>query len=111
MFHLAYINKYSSLVPWLATTPSKTTPPSDPPSPEQTSKAMVGVFAPIVDNTPLFMKFGQILTDVKNVTFHAGNTPSALFVAANPRNNLRLEGTFMTVDRLVSGSWVPYKSG
>lgn len=107
----AYIDKYTSLVPYLGTTIPSKSAPSDPPSPELTSKALSGVVPVIVDNPPFLKKFGQVLTDVKNGTYQRGNTAYAMFVGANPRNNLRLEGTFMTVDKLVGGSWVVFKTG
>ncbi|KDR69911.1 hypothetical protein GALMADRAFT_255768 [Galerina marginata CBS 339.88] len=101
----AYINKYSSLVPFLADNASGTAA-SDPPPPEQTSKAISLQTGVVFDAAPIGKKFGAVLTDVKTTpAYHAGDTVSALFVGANPRNNLRLEGTFLTVDQLVSGQW------
>ncbi|KAF9479377.1 ceramidase [Pholiota conissans] len=101
----AYIDKYSSLVPFLADNASGT-PASDAPPPQQTSKAISLQTAVVFDAAPIGKKFGQVLTDVNTASaYHAGNTVSATFVGANPRNNLRLEGTFLTVDQLVSGQW------
>ena len=45
-----------------------------------------------------------MLGDVK-AAYPRGNTASAKFVGANPRNNLRLEGTFAAVEHLSQGSW------
>ncbi|KIM36782.1 hypothetical protein M413DRAFT_20430 [Hebeloma cylindrosporum] len=101
----AYIEKYTSLVPFLADNASGT-PASDPPPPEQTSKAISLQTAVVFDAPPIGKKFGAVLTDVKtSAPYHAGDTVSAQFAGANPRNNLRLEGTFLTVDQLVSGQW------
>ncbi|KAH9485768.1 Neutral ceramidase 2 [Psilocybe cubensis] len=101
----AYIDKYSSLVPFLADN-STGTPASDPPPPEQTSKAISLQTGVVFDASPIGKKFGAVLTDVNtNAPYHAGDTVFAQFVGANPRNNLRLEGTFLTVDQLVSGQW------
>jgi len=101
----AYIEKYSSLVPFLADNTSGTAA-SDPPPPEQTSKAISLQTGVVFDAAPIGKKFGAVLTDVKtNAPYHAGDTVFAQFVGANPRNNLRLEGTFLTVDQLVSGQW------
>ncbi|KAF8959977.1 Neutral/alkaline nonlysosomal ceramidase [Flammula alnicola] len=101
----AYIDKYSSLVPFLADNASGT-PASDPPPPEQTSKAISLQTAVVFDAAPIGKKFGAVLTDVNTAAaYHAGDTVSAQFVGANPRNNLRLEGTFLTVDQSVSGQW------
>ncbi|KAF9558125.1 ceramidase [Agrocybe pediades] len=100
----AYIDKYSSLVPFLADNATGT-PASDPPPPEQTSKAISLQTAVVFDAAPIGKKFGAVLTDVNNTPYHAGDTVSAQFVGANPRNNLRLEGTFLTIDQLVNGQW------
>lgn len=101
----AYIDKYSSLVPYLADTAPTTTPSSDAAPPEQTSKAISLQTGVIFDSPPIGKSFGQALIDVLKTPYHAGDTALAQFVGANPRNNLRLEGTFLTVDQLVSGSW------
>ncbi|KAJ7802418.1 Neutral/alkaline nonlysosomal ceramidase [Mycena olivaceomarginata] len=98
----AYIQKYTSLVPFLANTPSGT-PASDAAPPELTSSA-------ISLQTGVGRVFGQVLIDVANTAFHAGNTVVAQFVGANPRNNLRLEGTFLSVDQLVGGAWKTVKT-
>ncbi|KAJ7848777.1 Neutral/alkaline nonlysosomal ceramidase [Mycena leptocephala] len=106
----AYIDKYTSLVPFLANTPTGT-PVSDAAPPELTSSA-ISLQTPVVfDAAPIGKKFGQVLIDVVTTSaYHAGNTVVAQFVGANPRNNLRLEGTFLNVDQLVSGAWKPVKS-
>jgi neutral ceramidase len=56
----------------------------------------------LVDNVPLFKKFGQVHKDVvTDQPYISGkDTVAAEFHSANPRNNQRLEGTFLTVDRL-----------
>jgi len=105
----AYIDKYSSLLPFIADHPSGT-PPTDAASPEQTSKAISLQKAVIFDTAPFGRHFGAVLDDVQTTTYHAGDTVSAQFVGANPRNNLRLEGTFLTVDQLVSGQWKTVRS-
>jgi len=101
----AYIDKYSSLVPFLGDNASGTVA-SDPPPPEQTSKAISLQTSVVYDAAPIGKKFGAVMTDVStSATYHPGDTVSAKFVGANPRNNLRLEGTFLSVDQLVSGQW------
>ncbi|CAA7260368.1 unnamed protein product [Cyclocybe aegerita] len=106
----AFIDKYTSLVPYLANTATGT-PASDPPPAEQTSKAISLQTAVVFDAEPIGQRFGNVLTDVSTTaTYSAGQTVSAQFVGANPRNNLRLEGTFLSVDRLVNGQWVVVRS-
>ncbi|KAI0692157.1 Neutral/alkaline nonlysosomal ceramidase [Cytidiella melzeri] len=106
----SYIDKYSSLVPYLS--PSSTgTPPSDPAPEDQTSKAISLRTGVIVDNAPIGKKFGDVLIDVNTASaYQAGETVFAQFVGANPRNNFRLEGTFLTVDQSVNGQWTPVRS-
>jgi neutral ceramidase len=105
----AYINKYTSLVPFIADTVTGT-PTSDAPPPELTSSA-ISLQAPVVfDTAPIGSKFGQVQTDVSSTPYQAGQTVFATFVGANPRNNLRLEGTFLSIDHLVSGEWQTFRS-
>jgi neutral ceramidase len=106
----AYIDKYSSLVPFLADSATGT-PASDPPPPEQVSKAISLQTAVVFDAAPLGKKFGQVLSDVQTSSaYHAGDTVKVQFVGANPRNNLRLEGTFLTVEQSVGGQWTTVRT-
>ncbi|KAI7287090.1 Neutral/alkaline nonlysosomal ceramidase [Hortaea werneckii] len=52
----------------------------------------------IVDRAPLFKSFGAMKQDVA-ARYKPGDTISATFVGANPRNNLRLDGTFAAVEK------------
>ncbi|KAF5353132.1 hypothetical protein D9758_008800 [Tetrapyrgos nigripes] len=105
----AYIDKYTSLLPFIADSVSGT-PASDAAPAEQTSKA-ISLQTPVVfDAAPIGKRFGDVLVDVNRDAYHAGDTVIAQFVGANPRNNLRLEGTFLNVDHFVSGVWTPVKS-
>jgi neutral ceramidase len=80
-----------------------------------------------MDNPPLRQKFGGVLV-TPLATYKTGDIAFAQFVAANPRvsgyllydsdcvdarrsqNNLRLEQTFLTVDRLQNNVWTPVRS-
>ncbi|KAF8341009.1 Neutral/alkaline nonlysosomal ceramidase [Amanita rubescens] len=105
----AYIDKYSSLVRYLANKVPGT-PASDAPPPEQTSKAISLQTGVVFDAAPIGQSFGQVLTDVNSAPYSIGDTVSVLFVGADPRNNLRLEGTFLTVDRQLNGEWITVRS-
>ncbi|KAJ7435456.1 Neutral/alkaline nonlysosomal ceramidase [Mycena galericulata] len=106
----AYIDKYTSLVPFLADAPIGT-PPSDAAPAEQISKAISLQSNVKFDAAPIGKHFGQTVEDViTTAPYRAGDTVFARFVGANPRNNLRLEGTYLNVDQLVSGSWEAVKS-
>ncbi|KAG2015237.1 ceramidase [Coprinopsis cinerea AmutBmut pab1-1] len=100
----AYIEKYSSLVPYLSDNTSGT-PPSDAAPPEQTSKAISLQTGVVFDAPPAGRRFGAVIEDVSSSPYRAGDKVSAKFVGANPRNNLLLEGTFLAVEQLVSGQW------
>ncbi|KAL8909093.1 MAG: hypothetical protein Q9207_000427 [Kuettlingeria erythrocarpa] len=102
----AYVNATSSLLPYLFR-PSDSTNPLDP-GPEPPIHTNVSYnFNPSVqfDRAPLFKHFGQVLQDV-SPTYRRADTVQVRFVGANPRNNLRLEGTFVAVEHLNHGTWI-----
>lgn len=80
----AYIDKYSSLVSYLAPTATGT-PASDPAPPEQTSNAISLQLPVVFDNPPLGQSFGNVLTDVSSTPYTAGQTATVQFIGANPR--------------------------
>ncbi|KAH0578233.1 hypothetical protein H2248_004012 [Termitomyces sp. 'cryptogamus'] len=77
---------------------------------DQTSKVISLQHGVLFDSAPFEKTFGTVLVDVNTTPYHAGDVVSAQFVGANPRNNLRLESTFLTVDRLVDGQWKAVRS-
>ncbi|KAI8978173.1 Neutral/alkaline nonlysosomal ceramidase [Trametes punicea] len=106
----SYIDKYSSLVSFLADNATGQ-PESDPAPQDQTSKAISLRTAVIFDSAGIGHNFGDVLTDVRTSSpYKAGEAVIATFVGANPRNNLRLEQTFLTVDQLVDGQWKAVRS-
>ncbi|KAF7300950.1 Neutral ceramidase [Mycena indigotica] len=106
----AYIDKYTSLVPFLADSPTGK-PASDAAPPELQSSAISLQTGVVFDAAPIGQSFGQVLVDVAtNRSYTAGQTVSAQFVGANPRNNLRLEETFMSVEQQTGGSWKAVRS-
>ncbi|CEI92025.1 hypothetical protein RMCBS344292_06299 [Rhizopus microsporus] len=54
-----------------------------------------------------FRSFGDVLIDVPFLRYNRHSKPiiSALFVAANPRNDPMLGKTFLTVEKKVNGNW------
>lgn len=100
----AYQDIFSKLVPYLADTPPSSAPHSDAAPPDQ-SGSYISLQTPVVfDTAPSGKTFGAVLTDVSK-SYNVGQTASAQFVGANPRNNLRLGGTFLTVDVLNGNTW------
>lgn len=59
----------------------------------------------VMDNPPIGKAFGAVLTQ-PNTTYAKGSVISATFVGANPRNNLRLDGTYAAIEKLQDGKWV-----
>ena len=58
------------------------------------------------DNAPIGQSFGECTTQ-PSASYARGAVVNATFVGANPRNNLRLEGTFAAIEQQQSdGSWV-----
>ncbi|KAK4104081.1 Neutral/alkaline nonlysosomal ceramidase [Parathielavia hyrcaniae] len=97
----AYINVTLSFLRYLGAG-------SPPPPPHE----QVGLFPPdnsnrslsfipgvIRDGTPLWKSFGEVVADVERV-YRRGQQARAVFVGANPRNNLRLEDTYAAVERM-----------
>jgi len=59
----------------------------------------------LFDSKPSFRKFGEVLTDVMTTGYLRGEDRVLVrFQGANPRNNLQLQGTFLTVRRVMSDS-------
>lgn len=100
----AYVNLTTSYLPYLAE--DATGAPPAGPSPPDNRDVAVSFITGVVYDTG---SFGDIVTDVDS-SYAIGDTAMATFVGANPRNNLRLEGTYAAVDQLASnGSWVQYR--
>ncbi|KAL1907892.1 hypothetical protein Sste5344_006315 [Sporothrix stenoceras] len=98
----AYINVTLEHLPYLA---ASTNPDDLPPldddiakfPPDNTNRSLSFITGVIRDGS-LFKKFGDVTQDV-GPTYLRGDKVSAIFVGANPRNNLRLEQTYAAVER------------
>ncbi|CAL9475132.1 Neutral ceramidase [Actinosynnema sp. ALI-1.44] len=58
----------------------------------------------VFDDKAPWHTFGQVLTEPAP-THTRGQTATAVFVTGHPKNNLRRNGTFLEVQRLVGGTW------
>ncbi|KOX24575.1 neutral/alkaline nonlysosomal ceramidase [Saccharothrix sp. NRRL B-16348] len=58
----------------------------------------------VFDDKAPWHSFGQVLTQPAT-TYARGQTATAVFVTGHPKNNLRRNGTFLEVQRLVDGTW------
>ncbi|QRV84194.1 hypothetical protein RhiJN_12210 [Ceratobasidium sp. AG-Ba] len=105
----AYQNLYTGLVGYLADG-ANDSPPVGPVPEDLTKKAISLQTGVVFDAVPIGKSFGSVLTDVNSSAYTRGQRVSAVFQAANPRNNLRLEDTFLSIDRLAGGTWTTYRT-
>lgn len=70
------------------------------PPPINTDHSLSYIIGVVFDSPGPFGHFGEVITDVGK-TYSRGETVKAVFVGANPRNNLRLEKTYAAVERRV----------
>lgn len=104
----AYMNLTVSNINYLAAgntgSPSQTLLP-----PDNRGVSLSFIAGVVYDNPALGKSFGQVLTQPAG-SYARGATVKAVFQGANPRNNLRLGGTFAAVDQLVNGQWTQVRS-
>ncbi|KAJ9643481.1 hypothetical protein H2201_008024 [Coniosporium apollinis] len=95
----AYINTTASLLPYLSPTLAGDLPALEkgPDPPINTNRSLSFIRGVVLDSTPWWRKFGDVVTDVER-SYSRGQTVKATFQAANPRNNLRLEGTYVAIE-------------
>lgn len=94
----AYINLTLSNLPYLSPT-STGQPDPGPQPPINTNKSLSFITGVVVDTPGFFKRFGDVVEDVQP-RYPSGSIARAKFIAANPRNNLRLEGTYAAVEKL-----------
>ena len=105
----AYINSTLTYLPYLADD-AKGSPPPGPSPPDNREKSISLITGVVYDGAGFGRSFGQVTKDV-SPSYPRGSLVSATFVGANPRNNLRLEGTFASVEAQQSdGSWIQVKN-
>ncbi len=106
MFTLnAYINLTISNLHYLSAAASSK-PAQGPYPPNNVNRPLSFITGVVFDGTPLFQSFGDVKQDIE--PYHSvGTVVSATFVGANPRNSLRLEGTYAAVEMLSAeyGKW------
>ncbi|KAK3328383.1 Neutral/alkaline nonlysosomal ceramidase [Cercophora scortea] len=101
----AYINLTLSFLPYLgASSPPVPAAKLGPLPPDNRNRSLSFITGVVYDGTPLGKSFGDVLTDAAP-SYTRGTPAHAVFVGANPRNNLRLEGTYAAVEKLNGTSW------
>ncbi|KAJ0307860.1 hypothetical protein COL516b_003831 [Colletotrichum fioriniae] len=104
----AYINLTVSNIAYLS--PSSTsTPAAGPSPPDNRANSLSFITGVVVDGAPAGRSFGQAIGQPSS-SYTRGAVVNATFQAANPRNNLRLEGTYAAVEQLQSGKWVQIRT-
>ncbi|KAI2468199.1 neutral ceramidase [Annulohypoxylon bovei var. microspora] len=100
----AYINLSVSAMPHLA--PGATSSPDPGPTPPDNRDGSLSFITGVVlDNAPIGKSFGAV-TAQPAAAYARGAVVNATFVGANPRNNLRLGGTYAAVEKQASdGTW------
>eukprot|EP00238_Polyblepharides_amylifera_P012896 CAMPEP_0196596394 /NCGR_PEP_ID=MMETSP1081-20130531/85860_1 /TAXON_ID=36882 /ORGANISM="Pyramimonas amylifera, Strain CCMP720" /LENGTH=249 /DNA_ID=CAMNT_0041921377 /DNA_START=42 /DNA_END=788 /DNA_ORIENTATION=- len=95
----AYLALYKTLAEALVD-PEHSPLPSGP-SPPDFSHRLLSFMPPVItDTVPPFRHFGGIHTDVqRGHSYKPGETVTAIFHSGCPRNSLRTNGTFLTVER------------
>lgn len=78
---------------------------SDAPPPDLSDKLLELNPGVLFDSRPLFKHYGHVLEDAES-RYTPGQRASVKFQSANPRNNLRTEDTFLTVERQDGDSWI-----
>ncbi|KAF2138536.1 uncharacterized protein K452DRAFT_277014 [Aplosporella prunicola CBS 121167] len=103
----AYINLTLTYLPYLSPSASGG-PPAGPSPPDNRNRSLNFISGVVADSAGIGKSFGDVVTDVHvNASYSAGDIVQATFIGANPRNNLRLEGTYAAVERKNddSGDW------
>lgn len=101
----AYINLTTRYLPYLSSRPPAFSLPPGPSPPNNIDRSLSFIRGVVFDRTPFFKSFGDVISDIDNVC-HPGQTVSVTFVGANPRNDLRLEQTYASVEKQDgNGSW------
>lgn len=59
----------------------------------------------VFDDKPLFKSFGDVYSDASS-SYTRGGTVSVTFWGGHPKNNLRIQDTFLNVERKNGSSWV-----
>lgn len=95
----AYINVTLKHLPFLDA--AATSPPPQPREsfpPDNRNRSLSFITGVVRDGTPIGKVFGEVTQDVSSF-YRVGNHITATFVGANPRNNLRLEKTYVAVEK------------
>ena len=112
----AYINLTLTYLPYVFAPKlpvSLPPPPLGPSPPVNTNRSLSFINGVVHDSAGYGRSFGQVVKDVRTAEgsdahyYTHGDVVVARFVGANPRNNLRLEDTYVTVERMIESPSEP----
>ncbi|KAG8168924.1 hypothetical protein KVR01_001673 [Diaporthe batatas] len=109
----AYINVTLAHLPLLGARVPPGSLPRQPPAafpPDNTNRSLSFIAGVVRDGAPLGRAFGEVKQDVRRF-YRAGADVSAVFVGANPRNDLRLGRTYAAVEKLVPAAGAGRRGG
>ncbi|KAM0491911.1 hypothetical protein ACHAP8_010284 [Fusarium lateritium] len=106
----AYINLTSTYLDYLLGEDGAKKPPTGPAAPDNRKNSLSLVTGVVHDNPKAGTKFGDVVKDVSKSKFKIGETITATFVGANPRNNLHLETTYAAVEKKNGSKWTQVRS-
>ncbi|KAI1649051.1 Neutral/alkaline nonlysosomal ceramidase [Daldinia loculata] len=99
----AYINLTVSNIRYLAPG-SSSSPDPGPTPPDNRNSSLSFITGVVQDNAPLGKSFGDVVSQPAE-KYARGAVVNTTFVGANPRNNLRLDGTFTAIEKQDGDSW------
>jgi neutral ceramidase len=106
----AFINASLTYLPFLADQPPPPLNlPSGPSPPDNRNRSLSLIRGVVYDGSPFGKSFGDVKSDI-HPSYKPGDTVRVVFVGANPRNNLHLEHTFASIERLTNGEWTQVRS-
>ena len=94
----AYISLTNTYLPYLSASPPSTPIPAGPTPPDNRGKALSFITGVVFDSPGIGRSYGDVIT-APPTSASKGSTVSVKFVAANPRNDLRLEKSYATVEQ------------
>ncbi|VBB80188.1 Putative Neutral/alkaline non-lysosomal ceramidase [Podospora comata] len=100
----AFVNLTLRGLPYLSSSSSSQPTFGSPAPPDNRENSLSFITGVAFDAEPIGKKFGAVLTQPA-ASYTRGQAVSVRFQGANPRNNLRLEGTYAAVEKQVNGQW------
>ena len=92
----AYQNRFAGIASDMAAGRSSASGPTPRDISDNQILSTLGV---VFDDKPIGKSFGDVETNV-NASYNRGNTVKVVFWGAHPRNDLRLQGTFLKVEKV-----------